>query len=65
MDIDENKLVISIYVFLIVNIICKFVIIYLNFKLLFFKSIVNIVLEKFKWFLKIMLIWVLDIRILY
>lgn len=35
-----------------VNIICKFVIIYLNFKLLFFKSIVNVILEKFKWFLK-------------
>lgn len=46
MDIDENKIVISIYVFLIVIIICKFVIIYLNFKLLFVKSIVNIIFRK-------------------
>lgn len=48
MDIDENKLAISIYVFSIVNITCKLVIIHLNLKLSLFKSTVNIVLEKFK-----------------
>lgn len=52
MDIDENKIVISIYVFSIVIITCKLVIIHLNIKLSLFKSTVNIILEKFKWILK-------------
>lgn len=35
-----------------VNITCKLVIIHLNLKLSLFKSTVNVILEKFKWFFK-------------